>query len=99
MSDTAEAGTPERLTVRFEGRVQGVGFRYTVCRLAAGSPLTGFVRNEPDGSVLLVAEGPPAELRRLLRAVEASELARCIRRATPSWSSASGAFRVFGVAY
>ena len=39
------------------GRVQGVGFRYTVRSLAVGFDVTGFVRNLPDGRVHLVVEG------------------------------------------
>lgn len=51
-----------RRTVRFSGRVQGVGFRYTAMRLAAGRAVTGFVRNLPDGRVEAVIEGSAAEI-------------------------------------
>jgi hypothetical protein len=47
----------QRITVRYEGRVQGVGFRYTAVSLAQNLDLTGWVKNEFDGSVSLVAEG------------------------------------------
>ncbi|MEE1157945.1 MAG: acylphosphatase, partial [Atopobiaceae bacterium] len=40
-----------RLSLRFEGEVQGVGFRWTSRRLAQEIGLTGWVRNEWDGSV------------------------------------------------
>ncbi len=46
-----------RLQIRFQGRVQGVGFRATAVHCARGLQLLGFVRNEPDGSVLLEAQG------------------------------------------
>lgn len=36
----------------FRGRVQGVGFRYTACRIACKYELTGFVRNCPDSSTV-----------------------------------------------
>ncbi len=39
----------------YSGRVQGVGFRWTVEKLARGFPVTGFVRNLSDGPVELVA--------------------------------------------
>ena len=49
-----------RLRVRVTGRVQGVGFRDFVRRLARGLGLSGYVRNEPDGSVTAEVEGEPA---------------------------------------
>lgn len=46
--------------VRFgiSGTVQGVHFRSSTCREAGRLGLAGFVRNEPDGSVMVEAEGP-----------------------------------------
>jgi acylphosphatase len=52
----------ERCSVRYEGRVQGVGFRATARALADQHRVTGWVRNEPDGSVQLEAQGPPRVL-------------------------------------
>jgi acylphosphatase len=57
--------------VRYSGRVQGVGFRYTAQHLAAGYAVAGFVRNCPDGDVELVAEGEADEVERFLAAVAA----------------------------
>lgn len=51
------------------GDVQGVGFRYFVQRCARETGLAGWVRNRPDGSVELVAEGSKAALQRLLEQV------------------------------
>lgn len=56
--------------VFFEGRVQGVGFRYTVRQLARGYEVAGFVRNLPDGRVELQAEGAEAEIKDFVRAIE-----------------------------
>ena len=58
MSDSDAA----RLSARVMGRVQGVGFRAFTRRRARMLGLTGWVRNEPDGSVRLEAEGAPAAL-------------------------------------
>ncbi|HSV27615.1 MAG TPA: acylphosphatase [Sedimentisphaerales bacterium] len=41
----------------FSGRVQGVGFRYTARNIASRYGLTGYVRNEDDGRVEMVAQG------------------------------------------
>ncbi len=61
--------------VFYEGRVQGVGFRYTARRVAAGFDLAGYVRNLPDGRVELVASGDEEEVDGFLEAVRESELA------------------------
>ena len=47
------------------GRVQGVGFRWFVMRVAHGLQLTGYVRNLPDGQVEVCAKGAPEALETL----------------------------------
>jgi acylphosphatase len=61
--------------VFYEGRVQGVGFRYTARRVAAGFEVAGYVRNMADGRVELVASGEAEEVDGFLEAVRESELA------------------------
>jgi len=58
-----------RLHLVVRGEVQGVGFRYFVVRRATGLGLAGWVRNRPDGSVELVAEGAASHLDALRREV------------------------------
>ncbi len=49
-----------RRRVVFSGRVQGVGFRATTREVARDHPgVSGWVRNEPDGSVTLETQGEP----------------------------------------
>lgn len=55
----------KRLHLHVFGRVQGVGFRFTCCRQARALGLSGWVRNLPDDSVEIVAEGSPAALKAL----------------------------------
>jgi len=68
--------------VFYEGRVQGVGFRYTVRQIAMGFDVAGWVRNLPDGRVELLAAGEPEEVAEFLEAVRDSELASFIRNHT-----------------
>jgi acylphosphatase len=66
--------------VFYEGRVQGVGFRYCVRQLACGFEVAGWVRNLPDGRVELQACGEAAELEEFLVAILESELKSHIKR-------------------
>ena len=67
--------------VFYEGRVQGVGFRYTTKRIATGFEITGRVRNLADGRVELYAAGDAEEVAAFLTAIRESELAANIKRA------------------
>ena len=48
---------PKRLRLRFVGEVQGVGFRWTASLVAKNLELTGWVKNELDGSVTAEIQG------------------------------------------
>ena len=52
--------------VVFSGRVQGVGFRFTVRSLAKRHPIKGYVKNLPDGTVELVMQGALSAIDGLL---------------------------------
>jgi len=90
---------PRRVTVRYEGMVQGVWFRFTALRLAERFDVAGFVRNEPDGAVSLVAEGSEQDLAGLIIALKSSHLGRYITGERVSWSAGTGEFTSFSVAY
>jgi acylphosphatase len=49
------------------GRVQGVGFRYSVARAVPSRGVTGWVSNRPDGTVEAVFEGEPEAVDSLVR--------------------------------
>ena len=55
-------GALQHLDIRVHGLVQGIGFRATSRARAAGLGLSGFVRNEPDGTVYIEVEGPEPAL-------------------------------------
>ena len=66
--------------VIFEGRVQGVGFRYTVKDLSRGFDVCGWVKNLPDGTVELQVMGEPAEVDSFITEIaEESNVAHHIR--------------------
>ena len=88
--------THVRLHAVFSGWVQGVGFRYTVVRVAGGFGVTGYVMNCPDGAVECVAEGARTELDAFLDAVS-ERMEAYIRTREISWEPATGGFDRFGI--
>ena len=90
--------TQGRYDITFTGRVQGVGFRATAQDIAQQVGVTGWVRNEPDGSVRCVVEGSPSEADQFLDHVKAA-MQRHIRDVRVEKSAATGEFKGFRVNY
>jgi acylphosphatase len=86
----------QRREVYYAGRVQGVGFRYTVRALAAGFAVTGYVRNLADGRVHLLVEGEAGEVDSFVRAVQ-QQMQRYITGAQEMVGAASGQFDSFEI--
>lgn len=62
-----------RKRFRFTGRVQGVGFRYRAKYAAEGMCITGWVKNEWDGSVVMEAQGTEEAIDRMLIMINKSD--------------------------
>lgn len=88
-----------RLTAIVTGFVQGVNFRWFTQRRASELGLVGYVRNRPDGSVELVAEGPRDELERLLDAVRAGPSSAAVENVETHWDAPSGKMGRFEIRY
>lgn len=88
-----------RLIVSVAGRVQGVGFRFATVEVARRFSVTGFVRNESDGSVRVEAEGSGAELDGFLAALKQSRVWAGVRRVHTSTEPATGEWRSFSISY
>lgn len=69
MSDN---NTIVRKEIRFYGYVQGVGFRYRAQYAARGCGVSGWVKNEPDGSVLMEAQGLVRQINEMLKLMNGS---------------------------
>ena len=79
--------------------MQGVNFRYFVLRLAGSLDLKGYVRNLPDGSVEVVAEGERDRLKRLAEQLKAGPRAARVTEVEERWSGYSGEFTEFKIRY
>ena len=87
----------KQMRVLYSGRVQGVGFRYSVKSVASGFELTGAVRNLPDGRVELFAEGAGDELQAFRQAIRESGMEHFIQNEDVSWGEAKNEFRGFEI--
>jgi acylphosphatase len=86
-----------RVLVLYSGRVQGVGFRYTVKQVAAGYEVMGTVRNLPDGRVELVAEGARDELEAFRQGIRDAGLDGFIRQEVVQWTESRSDLRGFEI--
>ncbi|HUY73632.1 MAG TPA: acylphosphatase [Candidatus Dormibacteraeota bacterium] len=87
----------ERLHVVIHGDVQGVGFRYFLMRRGGELRLLGWVRNNEDGTVEMVAEGARTDLEELKRAAEEGPSLARVERVAVRWSAARGGLGPFGL--
>ncbi len=81
----------------FNGRVQGVGFRYTARNIAINFDVTGFVRNLADGRVEMIVEGPGKEVDHFIESV-CDRMRGYIRQTDDREEPASGEYAQFIIA-
>jgi acylphosphatase len=89
----------ERLHAVIHGDVQGVGFRYHITRSARPLGLKGWVRNRPDASVELVAEGDRPALEKLLASAREGPRHARITGVDVEWLPAKGGLEPFDLVY
>ncbi len=87
-----------RYDIIFAGRVQGVFFRAMAQEIARRYDVTGWVRNERDGSVRCVVEGEADELDRFVAAIELAKRAN-IDNTDITRLDGTGEFDGFSVRY
>ena len=69
-----------RKQIRVYGSVQGVGFRYRTEHAAESVGATGWVRNDPDGSVFMEIQGTEEQIDRVFAMVSRHSRKRKVRR-------------------
>lgn len=82
----------------FKGYVQGVGFRYTARMIANGYAVYGWVKNLPDGSVEMTAEGEAKEIRAFLKEIQ-QRLGSHVRETNEINEPETGEFVDFKIVY
>lgn len=81
------------------GRVQLVMFRDFVQRKASALGLTGTVKNLPDNTVAVIAEGDESKLQELLTHLKRGPLLARVDEVTVEWKQPTGNFRGFSIQY
>jgi len=81
------------------GRVQGVFFRSTTRKKARKWGLKGYVKNMPDGSVHIEAEGPEEKLEKLLKFAHNGPSFARVDRVESEYKEATNEFRRFRVRF
>ena len=87
----------QQLYAIVRGQVQGVNFRSSTQTQASRLGLLGWVRNCPDGSVEVVAEGSCAALNQLLDFLRHGPRAAFVSQVEPAWRPATQSFKLFEV--
>lgn len=86
-----------RAEIIAKGLVQGVGFRYFVYRKAMSLGLTGYVKNQMDGTVLTVVEGGRSKIEILFNELRVGPMYADVRDIKISWTSYSSEFSSFEI--
>lgn len=88
----------KQIHVFYSGRVQGVGFRYTVEDIAREMGVSGWVKNLSDGRVELVVEAEEGALKNFLHRIEEA-FSSYIGDKDAEWLAATGEFKDFGIRF
>ncbi len=83
--------------IKLTGLVQGVGFRHFCYRTATDLNLTGCVRNEPDRSVLVIAEGDKSQIESLIKSLNVGPSFSNVKNITVRWTEFSGKYNSFAI--
>jgi len=84
--------------ILYSGRVQGVGFRFSVRRYATNLELKGWVKNLPDGRVEALVEGDKDKIQELCRDIK-SDYAECIHDMKINFQEAEEKYKEFEVTF
>jgi acylphosphatase len=87
----------DAFTGTIHGTVQGVGFRYFARNKAISLDLGGWVRNLPDGSVEIYANGPISDLERLLHYIETGPIGSQVEVTRIQWFQSEKEFKTFEI--
>ncbi|MFX1258841.1 MAG: acylphosphatase [Promethearchaeota archaeon] len=89
----------KRIEIKVYGLVQGVFFRYTTRKVARKLGLTGYVKNLPDGSVFIEAEGFEDKLKKLLEFAKKGPKHAIVEKVNYDFKEPENKFKGFDYAF
>lgn len=95
---TTDFAMKKRLHIKFAGRVQGVGFRFTAEAIARQFNITGWARNLTNGEVEIVAEGEKESLEEFISNLQ-GQFSANIADKEISWNDPTSEFKEFGIRF
>ena len=81
------------------GNVQGVGLRYSTREKPRQLSLTGWVKNEPDGSVIILAQGDKENLEKLVQWINTTPMLAQVEKVETNWQNPGEIFTNFEIRY
>ena len=89
----------KRINITVFGKVQGVFFRASVCQKAKEFNIAGCVKNQPDNSVKIIAEGKKDNLEKLIKWCYNGPKNAIIKKVEIEWKEALNEFQDFEIRY
>ena len=89
----------KRVILKIFGRVQGIFFRDSTRRKARKLGLTGWVSNESDGTVKVMAQGEEEKLEALIKWCYNGPMLARVDKIDIEWQEATGQFEKFEIKY
>lgn len=89
----------KRIELKIYGRVQGVFYRDTARRKARKLGLTGWIRNEPDGTVITVSEGEEESLKKFIEWCYNGSILAKVGKIDVQWKQFENEFDEFNILY
>ena len=86
-------------TIVAQGKVQGVFYRSETVKAAQTLGLTGWVKNKPDGSVRIIAQGSAEELEKLVQWCRSGPPLAKVVKVEVEWEKANKNYKRFVVKY
>jgi len=90
---------PTKASITVKGEVQRAGYRYQVQDIARRIGITGLVRNQPDGTVQIIAEGEEDKIKDFIRKIKIKEPPIKVEQIETQYTKPTGEYAAFIIQY